>query len=497
MKLFTVALISLFVLSHSADASQFEKAQQHWKKQEYKSVIDILPPLRDEFFGKRVDVDYMLATSMCRYKDYHVGGRNYLKRILRVYPLSNKNYDIIFNELTQCPVQGKPNLIAFNSGRGMAGVSGKSFYFLGGANQSIGGNPLQVERAIAQSEIDQRLVAISESEIATQRVKRRLKKLGYNAKVFASGRFVVGSISNHTQGELEKIVSLLNRALNFLQTSYQFQLPEQFFTIYLVPDGLKLRAFGDKLHGLNVNRSTIGYSFRDDLSLAAVVNGPYVGTLKHELAHLLVRTNFGDVPPWLDEGLAALYEVSRQEGDYLRGLPNWRGQVLDHYFEQYPVGLVRLMTMDWIDFDARKIAKEQQAVNHALARYWVLYLQDKELLTAVYSAFKNVTVEQITDNYQAEVKGLIKQATGQSLMQLEQDFFAWLDHAQLPITREQVIDIQERLTSLGYDVGTIDGLHGSLTSKAIKEFQRSNNIEPDGRIDVSLINLLMSKTGKL
>lgn len=486
----------LFCVSNFAVASSFEKAQEHWQKQEYKKVIDILPPLRDDFFGKRVDIDYMLATSLCRYKNYYVGGRKYLRHILRVYPLSHNNFDVILTELNRCPVQEKPSLIAFNLGRGVAGVSGKSFYFLGGANKAIGGNPLQTIRPIEQSVIEQRLVTISDKNTAKVRLEERLVALGYKPEVFAKGSFVIGSISNHTQNELKKITTLLNKALNFLQSSYQFKLPNKLFTVYLVPDGIKLREFGNKLHGLNVNYSTIGYSFRDDLSLAAIVNGANVGTLKHELTHLLVRTNFGDVPPWLDEGLAALYEVSRQEGSYLRGLPNWRGQVLDHYFEYFPVELVSLMTMNWLNFDARRMPKEKQAVNHALARYWVLYLQDKGLLVQVYSTFRDFDIDVSTDDYKADVNKLISQATGKSLAQLEIDFFDWLDHAQLPITREQVTDLQQRLTSLGYDVGTIDGLHGPDTSNAIRAFQRDNNIEPDGRIDMSLISLLKARTGR-
>ena len=35
------------------------------------------------------------------------------------------------------------------------------------------------------------------------------------------------------------------------------------------------------------------------------------------------RNNFGDIPPWLDEGMASLYEVSEVSGNHILGLPNW------------------------------------------------------------------------------------------------------------------------------------------------------------------------------
>ena len=496
MKYLSVFILLLSLISGIAFSSQFDKAKAHWNNFEYKEVIEILPPLRGDFFGKRVDIDYMLATSLCRYKDFHVTGRKYFKHILRVYNLSQGNEDIIYSELNKCPIQDSPSLISFTMGRGMGGVSGKSFYFLGRANESISGNPLQAIRPIEKDELEKRLVDISQKDLAKNRVHDRLKSLGYQPKIFANGKFVIGSISNHTQSELSKITSLLNNALEFYQTNYQFKVPNKLFTIYLVPDGVKLKEFGETLHGLNVNTSTIGYSFRDDLSLTAIVNGANVGTLKHELTHLLVRTNFGDIPPWLDEGLAALYEVSRQDGKYLRGLPNWRGQILDHYFNRYPVDMINLMAMNWVEFDATREAKEKQAVHHALARYWMLYLQDTNQLTQVYTTFRDVKIESITDDYKVDINKAIYEATGEPLALLQEKFFEWLQHAKLPITREQVIDIQKRLISLGYSPGSVDGLSGPNTSKAIRKFQQDNDIVPDGRIDMSLISLLMALTGK-
>lgn len=496
MKYISAFILLLSLVSKLAFSSQFDNAKTHWNNHEYKEVIELLSPLREDFFGKRVDIDYMLATSLCRYENFYVTGKKYFKHILRVYNLSKSNIDIIHSEANKCPVPDKPILISFTLGRGMGGVSGKSFYFLGRDNESISGNPLQAIRPIEKGELEKRLVDVAEKDLAKKKVNERLKSMGYQPKVFVNGKFVISSISNHTQFELSRITSVLNNALEFYQTNYQFKIPNKLFTIYLVPDGLKLKEFGDKLHGLNVNTSTIGYSFRDDLSLAAIVNGPNVGTLKHELTHLLVRTNFGDIPPWLDEGLAALYEVSRQEGKYLRGLPNWRGQILEHYFDRYPVDIINLMAMNWDEFDATREAKEKQAVHHALARYWMLYLQDLNHLTQVYTTFRDVKVESITDDYKADINKAIYAATGETLELLQEKFFDWLQHAKLPITREQVMDIQKRLISLGYSPGSIDGFSGPNTNKAIRQFQQDNDIEPDGRIDMSLISLLMALTGK-
>ncbi|MBN1526450.1 MAG: peptidoglycan-binding protein, partial [Candidatus Omnitrophica bacterium] len=45
---------------------------------------------------------------------------------------------------------------------------------------------------------------------------------------------------------------------------------------------------------------------------------------------------------------------------------------------------------------------------------------------------------------------------------------------------ERIKDIQACLKSAGYYSGSIDGVKGPMTKKAIKEFQRANGLEADG-----------------
>ena len=44
----------------------------------------------------------------------------------------------------------------------------------------------------------------------------------------------------------------------------------------------------------------------------------------------------------------------------------------------------------------------------------------------------------------------------------------------------EVIDIQTKLSSLGYYKGAIDGIYGSATEKAVKQFQYDNGLSSDG-----------------
>lgn len=53
-------------------------------------------------------------------------------------------------------------------------------------------------------------------------------------------------------------------------------------------------------------------------------------------------------------------------------------------------------------------------------------------------------------------------------------------------SREEVRLVQARLKELGFDPGPIDGIMGSKTRTAIQDFQRSQDIPPDGRITSEL-----------
>jgi hypothetical protein len=59
-----------------------------------------------------------------------------------------------------------------------------------------------------------------------------------------------------------------------------------------------------------------------------------------------------------------------------------------------------------------------------------------------------------------------------------------------PLTPAMVTEVQELLTSLGYDPGPIDGLYGLKTVKGLQQFQREAGIPDDGLINDRLINFL-------
>ncbi|MEI8381593.1 MAG: hypothetical protein WCJ09_15805 [Planctomycetota bacterium] len=103
------------------------------------------------------------------------------------------------------------------------------------------------------------------------------------------------------------------------------------------------------------------------------------GTLAHELTHALAHADFPEMPEWLDEGLASLYEECEFSPDELRlvGLENWRGAVLRGAMKAETLRSISEMT-------EASFAKTDPPVEYAQARYFCLYLQKRNLLEPFY-----------------------------------------------------------------------------------------------------------------
>lgn len=61
-------------------------------------------------------------------------------------------------------------------------------------------------------------------------------------------------------------------------------------------------------------------------------------------------------------------------------------------------------------------------------------------------------------------------------------------HRKEKLAQQKLVrDIQQALTQLGFNPGTIDGLYGSKTRSAIQAFQRKYGMEPDGRVSTEIL----------
>jgi hypothetical protein len=227
--------------------------------------------------------------------------------------------------------------------------------------------------------------------------------------------------------ELKRVGESLEQYLQFFVSEYGMRPPPFLITVYFAADRGQLRDLARKLHGIDLAPGSIGYSFSADQSMVGWADGKAYGTFAHELFHVMVRGNFGDIPPFLDEGMAALYEVSGFEQGRAVGVSNWRGALLRKYWAERP-GIKELVQMNRGALDDVAGPADagggsgKQAANHATARYLMLYFQERGELLPVYKAFRG---RKVNDRPAAQGVELLESVLGRPIGTVDTEFAEW------------------------------------------------------------------------
>ncbi|NQD38100.1 hypothetical protein HPT27_13790 [Permianibacter sp. IMCC34836] len=415
--------------------SSYQTGKEKWVAGDYAAALTALLEFRKQAFGRTAEVDYMLGTSACRLPARQEWGLRVLNFTLYNYALDDSSRQQVQTELQKCQQAGLSGerlavagaihavLVAGASGQG------KMYYDLGSEN-SLFAYPARHVREIAEAEFSARLFTPQQLPEA----KAKISSLVPEFTVHGYGRFVLASHAGHSVSELEQLATKLDRYFAFLQQRYAITAPTSVVSVYLVPTVAELQQLAERLHGLAVNPNTIGYTYRNDQSAVAMVTGVNTGTLFHELFHLSVRNGFGDIPQWLDEGIASLYEVSTFRQQELFGLVNWRGELLKRFSRDIPP-VAKVISSDWFPFDVQELERDrwqdgqsnrELAVQMAANRYFILYLQEQGKLTDVYRSFRDRDLDALADNPHQDALKRVEQVLGKPMSTIEAEFGAWL-----------------------------------------------------------------------
>jgi len=465
-KLACIAFVLMLVGAGAAAAATLPELRDAWRAattsdQFAKVSTALIGFRRAERFAKTAEVDYMIATSLCRVPGFWADGRRHFGWIRASYPvLGKEDLRKVRDEEARCAqrdVSAAPIRVAFAMVAGQGGASevrSKVYYWIGRKDAAINTEPVEIVDPKKPEELLARLFLPSAREAALEATRTRL---GARYRVVVTDNFILASASGHSEDTLKKIARKLERYMGFYVSAFRMRYPSHLVTVYLVPNIDAMRDLARTLHGIKVPRQSIGYAFRDDLSILGVIPGDGIGTLAHELFHVMVRDRYGDLPPWLDEGTSALYEVSIVSDGYLprrradtppegppmidgelavRGTPNWRGCVVRELWieEKGPVKVVRptlseLVAMDWPTFNhlGGDELVAQQAMNHATARYFMLYLQEQGKLFDVFADFANRDPFKIEITPAEDARRRLAARVG-DLAAADTRFEAWLRH---------------------------------------------------------------------
>jgi hypothetical protein len=417
-------LVVVTITQAAPSPDELSKIRAMWEShRQYREVLQLLIAYRERPYGRTAEVDYMIATSACRVPGLQDAASKHFRWILDNYNLTASQRAVVETERQSCASGGAPSAAPIGTLLAHAGVGGKEFSWFGSELTPVTTDPVTVVRAIESAELSSRLFLISDQKSAASRI-RELAGPGF--RVEARGRFVLASASGHAPADLDALAQILEKTLRFFTSQYSISLPSHLITIYMVPSADALRSLAERIHGLRISYGCIGYFFEEDLSVVGVIPQKAYGTLFHELFHLVVRSNFGDIPPWLDEGMAALYEVSQFTDDRLIGQDNWRGPILERFWNSRPT-VENLVKMDGRHFNIldSEGARLQRAINYATARYVALYLQNNGRLTKLYDALRNRKPLDVQRDPGTDAVGILESAFQKPVAEIDDDFGRW------------------------------------------------------------------------
>ena len=102
----------------------------------------------------------------------------------------------------------------------------------------------------------------------------------------------------------------------------------------------------------------------------------------------------------------------------------------------------------------------------------------------VYQNFRTILQWNRSDLYAIAVGHLADRLIGQGPFASPQPLL------EVPLTRDDIIKMQELLTAGGFYTGRADGIAGSGTRKAIKKFQLAASLPADGHPSFELLDRL-------
>lgn len=416
-----------------------------WQRGQWTTAIENLRPLVDPQDRANYEVDYWLGTSLCRLDARLSQGANILDWSLSFRSMPEAARPAFAAEKTLCvdalqaqrALTASPNRTGSFSGLegaavAMATVRGTpKLYAVGGTTGNLSLAPLRVVRPKPAAELEARMVALGQADEALKLVR----KLAPGSRYHVSRYSVIASASPaHSEQKLRELGARIDDFIEFLKEVYALDAPPTYITLYLYPDIPALRRAALRLHGMEANDATLGYSFGNDRSILAMLTGTAAGTLLHEVFHMVVHESFGSIPQWLDEGMASLYETATASDGLYFGEPNWRSPVFARLrISMAHIPLRELVTAPWFSDEPaihrqlgeRVYDAEAQAFLLAYARMFALYLQETRSLTKVFNAFRHrVRLDEYVPAKQRAVT-LLEEALVRPLGQIESDFMAW------------------------------------------------------------------------
>lgn len=180
----------------------------------------------------------------------------------------------------------------------------------------------------------------------------------------------------------KRAVQTVKWAVDRLKQDYFSKDPDKIVDVWLFKDRTSYNSNVKELWGKAPGTPYGYYSSSDEVLVMNISTGG--GTLVHEIVHPFIESNFPNCPSWFNEGLASLYEQSRDNKGHIWGSTNWRLAGLQKAIKAKRVPSFKALCST----TTREFYDEDPGTNYSQARYLCHYLQEKKLLKRFFHDFK-------------------------------------------------------------------------------------------------------------
>ncbi|HWD88527.1 MAG TPA: hypothetical protein VG367_10400 [Mucilaginibacter sp.] len=496
MKSFSISLLIILVSVLAKAQSQIDIISSYYKQGKFDQVIISGEKYRRTLNGRGIPaLDYMILTSICLNPpnkslacklaniitdDYYQGlDKADISLIKNGFSaICNGNNSLNYNIVQQITTN------QYAHDHHYSGIFGsfKSYMAIGSLGQENQFKYFNSEfaREVMEKPIISNKVVktLNNTDIETL-INRRCKKgdnlaigrmvtrFGKGARYYVSNNFLVITSAKNPI-EPKGVCMDLENVLAFYNNYYSLNSPSDLIVIYLTSKYDGVGPLVKRLYGIQIPFGGLGYSnFYDNSITAWIYDNHDVGTLKHELIHILIKSTFNNIPHWFEEGLAELYEESTFTDKVLIGKENWRFALLKENVFDYSYSLNDLIhnleyepnqeqlkkTSDKFLFYIKKnespeffngeqleikaaipafISSALSLYKDALSRYFILYLQDtKKLKPLYYNLQKRDSAFFDLSNYKS-IENIISESCGErSFKNVEDNFATWLNNQSI------------------------------------------------------------------
>jgi|GEM_PF-5691735 len=410
---------------------------------EYRTLMNEAMVVRDTTYGKNFVIDWFIAKAIyC--SDHHDRAGDWYRKIQQRYTLPGDFGQFLASEIADCDAQSAtcPPVLDAPARHSTGAAQWVPLQpMVAGVHDKMG-RMYECQTLIpeadfteAQANVKKLLPVVPLGDTVALADLRTTLGSAYQADT--SGQFIILSRPGYLdRASVRRASEKLAGAYAFFVRTYDFTPPPYYITAGLVNGNRELQALGEAVHGLHVPGHVLGYSSVADMAMFGSASSEAIATLYHELFHLLVRADAGDIPAWLDEGVASVYESPEDRIGELVGLydyrNNFRLEMLRRAAENRSADLIipsitTLMGYSWADFDGRPGANGcMPAVHYALAKHFALYMQETGKLYPMVKAFRHDVVWDadsipvLLDN-----RALVEAVIGRTMAEVEMDFERW------------------------------------------------------------------------